>query len=425
MPILRACLLLTCLSLLPGCNRPATTGPAEQPGQIRTQTVASPEEGGAVSRAPVVTSLPAAPATTAPPPVPRAADWSPIQLASGQAWIDCGLDYRRGDGEPLSSPTRANLRHLIEPCRPGDVLRLRYRGKIANDFTALVERVTRVADSLGVESRVLDLDSTGGQVEDAVRAGDWIGANHWTIWVREDSVCHSACVFVLAGGDSRRLAGRVGIHRIIRLSSTATSRTELNTELQAVYSTVREYLERNGASPLLADVMKTVPNRSLRLLTPDELALYGLDGNNAAQDDLDRVRLLDKCGDDFMRRRDAWCARLRRALPHAGRGVRAQCVRPAVAPRFRFSRRRLPGREPAGRIQRAARSAPGRGAATGGRRGIDRRRRAGGGRGRGACGGRRRRLNRRLHRGLARGRLNGWPMPIQPLRDKPGPSGAQ
>jgi len=308
MPILRACLFLAWLSVLAGCGRHSDPAPA---AKIETQTVASPEEGGAVSRAPMPaatapTAAPAAvPAPAATPPA-RVADWSPLELTSGQAWIDCQLDYRQGDGEALETPSRANLRHLLEPCREGDVLRLRYRGKIAADFTALVERVTRVADGLGIGSRVLDLDSTGGQVEDAIRAGDWIGGSHWTLWVREDSVCHSACVFVLAGGDSRRLAGRVGIHRIIRLSSTATSRTELNTELQAVYGTVREYLERNGASPLLADVMKTVPNRSLRLLTADELRVYGLDGNNAAQDDLDRVRLLDKCGDDFMRRRDAW-----------------------------------------------------------------------------------------------------------------------
>ncbi|WP_238390050.1 hypothetical protein [Pseudoxanthomonas koreensis] len=302
MPILRACLALACLSLLAGCGRDAVQEPV---ARIETQTVASPEEGGAVSRAPVVT--PEQPAPVAPvAPAVKVADWSPIELVSGQAWIDCGLDYRQGDGEVVPSPSRANLRHLLEPCRAGDVLRLRYRGKIASDFTALVERVTRIADSLGIGSRVLDLDSTGGQVEDAIRAGDFIANHRWTIWVREDSLCHSACVFVLAGGDSRRLAGRIGIHRIIRLSSTATSRTELNTELQAVYATVREYLERNGASPLLADVMKTVPNRSLRLLTGEELRMYGLDGNNAAQDDLDRVRLLDKCGDDFMRRRDAW-----------------------------------------------------------------------------------------------------------------------
>ncbi|MBB6064715.1 hypothetical protein [Pseudoxanthomonas broegbernensis] len=271
----------------------------------------SPEEGGAVSRAPMPEgAVPAAPAPQAAPPVPvpkaKAPDWSPMELTSGQAWIGCALDYDQGDGEPVSVPSRDNLRHLLEPCVEGDVLRLRWRGKVASDFTALVERVTRVADALDIGNRVLDLDSTGGQVEDAIRAGDWIGRHHWTLWVREDSVCHSACVFVLAGGDSRMLAGRVGIHRIIRLSSTATNREELNTELQAVYATVRAYLERNGASPLLADAMKTVPNRSLRLLTVEELRVYGLDGNNAAQDDLDRVRLLDKCGDDFMHRRDAW-----------------------------------------------------------------------------------------------------------------------
>ena len=311
-PLLSSCVLLAGITLLGGCARQAEPEPSVP---VLTQVEASPEESGAVSRAPMtVATQPAqAPATTtapaAPAPVPtaaKAADWSPLELASGQAWIDCRLDYRQGDGEPLDSLDRDSLRRQLEPCREGDVLRLRYRGRIAADFTALVERVTRVADSLGIGSRVLDLDSSGGQVEDAIRAGDWIGGHRWTIWVREDSACHSSCVFVLAGGDSRRLAGRVGIHRIIRLSSTATSRGELNTELQAVYATVRAYLERNGASPLLADAMKTVPNRSLRLLTAAELRQYGLDGNNAAQDDLDRVRLLDKCGDDFMRRRDAW-----------------------------------------------------------------------------------------------------------------------
>jgi len=297
----RPLLLLAALAVA-GCKQPAPA-PVQAPAQ--TQTVASPEEGGAVSRAPVLPQAPAA-KPERPPARPKAPDWSPLELASGQAWISCGLDYSQGDGEAVASLSRESLSAQAGACVEGDVLRLRYQGKIASDFTALVERVTRVADALGIGNRILDLDSTGGQVEDAIRAGDWIGNNHWTLWVREDSVCHSACVFVLAGGDSRVLAGRVGIHRIIRLSSTATTREELNTELQAVYATVRAYLERNGASPLLADVMKTVPNRSLRLLTVDELQGYGLAGNNAAQDDLDRIRLLEKCGDDFMRRRDAW-----------------------------------------------------------------------------------------------------------------------
>ena len=45
------------------------------------------------------------------------------------------------------------------------------------------------------------------------------------------------------------------------------------------------------------------------MLTPrtaDELDEYGLVGRNAAQDDLDRIVIRRKCGEDFMRRRDAF-----------------------------------------------------------------------------------------------------------------------
>jgi hypothetical protein len=186
------------------------------------------------------------------------------------------------------------------------VIRVRFAGKIDADFTSLVERVSVIADDLGIVKRVLDIDSAGGMVEDAIRAGDFLAESRWTVWVREGSICHSVCVFILAAGDTRMIAGQVGIHRIIRMSSTATTRAELNRELHVVYQRVREYLERNGAAVAVADLMMAVPNRSLRLLSTEELELYGLDGANAAQDDLERLRLMRKCGDGFVARRDAF-----------------------------------------------------------------------------------------------------------------------
>jgi hypothetical protein len=201
---------------------------------------------------------------------------------------------------------RESLETLLQHCTDRGVLRLRYRGRIATDFAALVERVTLVADSLGIRKRVLDLDSAGGLVEDAIRAGDFIAASRWTVWVREESICHSACVFLLSAGDVRRIAGNVGIHRLIRMSSTATTRAELNAELRLVHGRVRDYLERNGSSVDVADLMMAVPNRSLRMLSDDELLRFGLDGVNPAQDDLDRLRLQRECGDGFVARRDAF-----------------------------------------------------------------------------------------------------------------------
>jgi len=50
--------------------------------------------------------------------------------------------------------------------------------------------------------------------------------------------------------------------------------------------------------------MMTVPNRKLRLLSADELVEYGLDGTNAVQDDLERIGLTRKCGEEFVRRKD-------------------------------------------------------------------------------------------------------------------------
>lgn len=247
----------------------------------------------------------------APPSARRraSAHWPEAALEAGQAWVSCDSDYvGHGDGQPLGSLAQPDVIAALAPCREPGLVRVRYAGKVNAGFTELTWRVAEIADRLGIHKRILDLDSSGGQVEDAIRAGDVIGESGWTIWVREGSVCHSACVFVLAAGDNRMISGKVGIHRMMRISSKASSRAELAQELREVYDNVKAYLERNGAAVALADLMMTVPNRRLRLLGPDELVAYGLDGPNAVQDDLDRIRLGRKCGEDFVRRRDAFAA---------------------------------------------------------------------------------------------------------------------
>lgn len=231
-------------------------------------------------------------------------NWLPVRLEAGDAWIDCGSDYPSGDGRPVLSLVYIDLREAMQDCRATGLLRLRYRGKVTMSFAALAERLGRVAGDLGIGKRILDIDSPGGSVEAAIRAGDAIGENNWTIWVRSDSVCHSACVLLLAAGDMRVVAGRVGIHRMVRVGSSATSRKELGEELRRVSDELRNYLERNGASAELYDLMTTVPNHTLHLLGDDALERYGLSGANAVEDDLNRIRLARRCGSDFVRRRD-------------------------------------------------------------------------------------------------------------------------
>ena len=241
------------------------------------------------------------------PPRPQTDQWPEVALEGNSILVSCDVDYALGgDGQALEDLSRPAVEQVLAPCQGRGLLRVRYEGKITGVFVEAMWRITEVADALQITRRVLDLDSSGGQVEAAIRAGDQIGESGWTIWVREGSVCHSACVFVLAAGDNRLLAGKVGIHRMMRISSKATSRAELNEELQQVYARVKDYLQRNGVAIGVADLMMTVPNRSLRLLTAEELRQFGLDGTNAVQDDLERIRQMRKCGADFVRRKDAF-----------------------------------------------------------------------------------------------------------------------
>ena len=117
-------------------------------------------------------------------------DWeTEVALASGRASIACEQDYATaGNGSPLASLEREDLEAAIAPCVEGGAVRVHYRGKIASDFTSLIQRVVAVADELGIGNRVLDIDSSGGRIEDGIRAGDAIAESGWTVWVREDAV---------------------------------------------------------------------------------------------------------------------------------------------------------------------------------------------------------------------------------------------
>ncbi|MEN5427474.1 hypothetical protein ABE522_14100 [Stenotrophomonas pennii] len=297
----RWCLPLLCLAFaLASCSR------LENPGNV-TANEAATRAPGADGDHMVSINVADAPRPVAPPAERTDRAWPAASLENGEAWISCSTDYAsEGDGVALPGLARAEMEQALQPCVERGLLRVRYSGKINPGFAELSWRLAVVAEQLGIHKRILDLDSSGGQVESAIVAGDGIGESNWTIWVREGSVCHSACVFVLAAGDNRLVSGKVGIHRMMRISSKATSRAELNRELHEVYDNVKDYLQRNGVAVGVADLMMTVPNRSLRLLSAEELRQYGLDGTNAVQDDLERIKQMRACGDDFVRRKDAF-----------------------------------------------------------------------------------------------------------------------
>src|SRR3546814_4193963 len=126
---------------------------------------------------------------------------------------------------PLVDLGFEDVQAAMAACRERGSVRLRYEGKISGDFTALVQRVAAMADRMDIHTRILDIDSTGGRVEDAMPAGDANAGSRWTIRVRADSICQRACVLVLAAGDDRDADGKDGRHHLGRGGSQATTRS--------------------------------------------------------------------------------------------------------------------------------------------------------------------------------------------------------
>ena len=328
--------LMLVMALFVGCQREQ---PASEAAPSRGKTTA---DSGAISTPrPVTDVLPT------PKDVLDGTHWPAARVGEGEANISCSTDYELGDGMPLANLEYFSVLDAMDRCRDEGLVRLHYRGKIDAGFADLVERVAAMAERMEIDSRILDLDSAGGQVEDAIRAGDAIGTGHWTLWVREGAVCHSACVLILAAGDNRLISGDVGIHRMIRMSSTASTRAELNKELREVQKQLQDYLERNGAALAIADLMMTVPSRDLRMLTQEELREYGLSGANAVQEDLERIALLRSCGQDFVRRKEGFMREFGQSCARQGEHVEAMndCSR-KLRERFGFPDKACPDQTP-------------------------------------------------------------------------------
>ena len=331
--------LLAC-AVLSAC-KPASPPPHKVGATIDMEPATAAQQGGAISAAPVAQE----PAVQA--GVDSGTNWPPATLTSGKARISCDADAESDDDTELVDLEFFSVVDALTACQAKGVLRLRYTGEIGADFTALMERVANVANRMDIRNRILDIDSSGGRIEDAMKAGDIIAESQWTIQVRDDAICHSACVLILAAGDMRMISGKIGIHRMVRIESTATSRAELSHELRDVHGQMKQYLERNGASVAVADLMMTVPNRKLRLLSPGELKLYGLAGTNAAQDDLERIKLTRRCGEDFIRRKDDFIRAFDRQCAKQGRALEAiSGCGLAMRPKYGFPDARCPADSP-------------------------------------------------------------------------------
>lgn len=168
----------------------------------------------------------------------------------------------------------------------GVVPKIRIHGEIregdADQFRILKDAAILNAASTGIPRAengpfMVELDSQGGSVSEAISLGSQIRAvRPWTVKVANNAMCVSSCVLVLAGGTSRLVDGRVGIHRPYIDNDTAFTPEAQKKHYLEIEQMVKAYLSFVNVPTSLYDVMFRIPPEKIRFLSARELQDFNL-----------------------------------------------------------------------------------------------------------------------------------------------------
>ena len=143
--------------------------------------------------------------------------------------------------------------------------------------------VTALAPARGLIGALdLELNSPGGETEEAMRLGRWLRRNRGGATVKSGELCASACVLVLAGAVRRTTPGAVVVHRPYLGSATPAQARQAWLDLDA---SIRRYLARMNVPVGLADLALEEPPDGGRVLTRKEKRRFLLDGWDPAAEE--------------------------------------------------------------------------------------------------------------------------------------------
>jgi hypothetical protein len=90
-----------------------------------------------------------------------------------------------------------------------------------------------------------------------------------------DAICHSACIFALAGASVRHVGdARLGVHGGRKNNPKAELTAAM---LEQVYRDIRRYLVEMGVSSKLMDLAAKTPPEGVHILTRSEIAQFGIE----------------------------------------------------------------------------------------------------------------------------------------------------
>lgn len=165
------------------------------------------------------------------------------------------------------------------------------------DLASLKDATDSISES---DTKILVLDSNGGDLAAAMEIGRLVRHHSFTVGVPESAQCLSSCVLVLAAGVERRPLGKVGIHR--PYFATAPDGILPGDTLEDMEETVSLYLDEMNVPERLAEDMFSIEPAEMRMLTRDEMAEYRLSSADYAYQEnktLDMMKSLGKTREEY------------------------------------------------------------------------------------------------------------------------------
>lgn len=157
--------------------------------------------------------------------------------------------------------------------------RLEYMGNCTIDLTGEIDKFT--ADDLKetyeisnmkCSSPVLNLNSNGGDIDVAMKVGEWIRDKGLSTQVWINNSCASACVLLFLGGVDRTIfEGRIGLHTPYT-DKYALSTSDADSAYENINQRIRQYLSRMNIPESILNNMNAVPPGDIRwFLCNDDL----------------------------------------------------------------------------------------------------------------------------------------------------------
>ena len=123
---------------------------------------------------------------------------------------------------------------------------------------------------------IVSPNSQGGNLKVAMSIGRVLRKYNALALMLEDQICHSACVFIIAGTPERVINGKVGIHRPYFYQDNQTTVAGQQKQKSNLDNLALKYLRDMNISDTLYYDMVRISPQDIKILSKDDLLRYGL-----------------------------------------------------------------------------------------------------------------------------------------------------